>query len=204
MTDGDAPMRGHESPIRRILFESTLIVFSILLALAANEWVDARKQRALAEHALAAIRDEVTGNADRIRNGLPYHRSLESELRHEDSAGSVHRYADFVRGAPDWSGFKNPELDGTAWQSALTLGAVSNMAFDTVRALSRLYSLQAKFDQYNIASIPTFDFSDAAMTSTIRRMFVYVATMRTNEDTLLNRYAEALRLIGPAPAKRRR
>jgi hypothetical protein len=194
----DASVSGHESPIRRILFESALIVFSILLALAVNQWVDARKQRALTEHALTAIRDELTGNADRIRNGLPYHRSLEAELRHQDSVGVVHRYTDFVRGAPDWSGFKNPELDGTAWQSALTLGAVSNMAFDTVRALSRLYSLQAKFDQYNAASIPTFDFSDAAMQATIRRMLVYVATMRTNEDTLLNRYADALKLLGSA------
>jgi len=50
-------------------------------------------------------------------------------------------------------------------------------------------------------SIPTFDFSDAAMPSTIRRMLVYVATMRTNEDTLLNRYADALKLL-PARAKR--
>jgi hypothetical protein len=200
VTAGDASVPRHESPIRRIIVESALIVFSILLALAVNQWADSRKQHALADHALNAIRDEVTGNADQVRDRLPYHRSLEAELRRADSLGNVHRYADFVRGAPDWSGFKNPDLDGTAWQSALTLGAVSNMGFDTVRALSRLYSLQGRFDQYSIATIPTFDFSDAAMPSTIRRMLVYVATMRTNEDTLLNRYADALKMLGPIPS----
>lgn len=189
-----------ESPIRRIVVESALIVFSILLALAVNEWVDSRRQHTLTDRALAAIRDEIDGNAARVRERLSYHRSLETEVRREDSLGSVHRYSDFVRGAPDWSGFMNPDVDGTAWQSALTLGAASNMGFDTVRVLSRLYSLQAKFDQYNAAAIPTFDFSDAAMPSTIRRMHVYVVTIRTNEDTLLNRYTEALRLLSPNPS----
>jgi hypothetical protein len=44
----------YESPIRKLIFESALIVFSILLALAANQWNDARKQRALVNRALAA------------------------------------------------------------------------------------------------------------------------------------------------------
>lgn len=189
----------HESPIRRFTFESALIVFSILLALAVNQWADSRKQHALMTRAFTAIRDEVAGNADRVRERLPYHRSLEAELRRADSAGSVHRLSDLRRSAPDWSGFMNPELDGTAWQSAMTLGAASNMGFDTVRTLSRLYSLQTTFDEYNRASIPTFDFSDAAMSSTVRRMLVYVITMRTYEDTLLSRYTAALKLVGQPP-----
>jgi hypothetical protein len=76
----------YESPIRKLIFESALIVFSILLALAANQWNDARKQRALVNRALA---------------------------------------------------------------------------------------------------------------STVRRMWVYFVTVRTNEDTLLNRYDQALKLLGP-------
>lgn len=185
--------------MRRIVGESALIVFSILLALAVNQWSDSRKQRALTTRSLSAIRDEVAGNADRVRERLPYHRSLEGELHRLDSLGTVHRYADFRQGAPDWSGFMNPELDGTAWQSAVTLGAVSNMGFDTVRTLSRLYNLQTRFDQYNVSVIPTIDFSDAVMASTVRRMYVYVSTMRTNEDTLLNRFEGVLKLLGPQP-----
>jgi hypothetical protein len=190
-----------ESPIRRIIVESALIVFSILLALAVGQCADARKQNALTDRALHAIRDEIAGNAERVVAALPYHRTLEGETHRADSLGVVHSYADFKRGAPNWSGFRNPELDATAWQSAITMGVVPNIGFDTVRTLSRLYALQAKFDLYNTSGIPTFDFSDAAMPSTVRRMWVYVATMRTNEDTLVNRYREVLKLLG-APATR--
>jgi hypothetical protein len=35
------------------------------------------------------------------------------------------------------------------------------------------------------------------MPSTVRRIWVYFVTVRTNEDTLLNRYAEALKMLGP-------
>jgi hypothetical protein len=196
VTDAE-PHANPESPIRRFLFESALIVFSILLALAVNQWADSRKQHELTRRALSAIQTEIAGNADRIRERRPYHLSLESELKRADSTGAVHRYLDLKRAAPDWSGFENPELDETAWQSAMTLGVAPNLGFDTLQTLSRLYGLQARFDQYNSAAIPSFDFSDEAMHSTIRRMYVYVATMRTNEDTLLNRYATALGLFGP-------
>ena len=198
MTDDQAPTP-HESPIRRFLFESALIVFSILLALAVNQWADSRKQRQLTDRALTAIHSEIAQNADRIRERRPYHVSLESELKRADSTGNVHRYSDLKHAAPDWSGFENPELDATAWQSAMTLGVAPNLGFDTLQTLSRMYGLQARFDQYNSAAIPTFDFSDEAMHSTIRRMYVYVVTMRTNEDTLLNRYTAALKLLGPQP-----
>jgi type II secretory pathway pseudopilin PulG len=198
VTDGQPPTH-HESPIRRFLFESALIVFSILLALAVNQWADSRKQRQLTDRALTAIHAEILANSDRIRERRPYHLSLESELKLADSIRNVHRYSDLKHAAPDWSGFENPELDETAWQSAMTLGVAPNLGFDTLQTLSRLYGLQVRFDQYNSAAIPTFDFSDEAMHSTIRRMYVYVATMRTNEDTLLNRYTAALKLLGPPP-----
>ena len=185
-----------ESPIRKILIESALIVFSILLALAVNEWVDARKQAALTDRALHAIRDEISGNAQRIRDVRAYHKTLATESNRADTLHLVHAYADFQRAVPSWRGFHNPELDATAWQSALTLGVVPNIGFDTIRTLSRLYLLQSKFDQYAETSLPSFDFSDPAMPSTVRRVWVFVQTMGVNEDTLLTRYDDALRLIG--------
>ena len=185
-----------ESPIRKILIESALIVFSILLALAVNEWADSRKQAALTERAVHAIREEIAGNAQRISAVRAYHQTLIDASKRADTLHLIHSYEDFKRAAPSWSGFRNPELDATAWQSAITLGVVPNIGFDTVRTLSRLYLLQTKFDQYAETSLPTFDFADAAMPNTIRRMWVFVQTMATLEDTLLNRYKDAERLIG--------
>jgi len=185
----------HESPIRRILVESALIVFSILLALGVNQWVDARKQSQLTARVLRSVRDEITANRTRVQEWLPYHRAMELASHRADSLRAVHSYADFKSAAPQWSGFKNPELDGTAWQTAVSLGVVNNMGFDTVRVLSSLYTMQAKYDQYWGGTIQSFDFADATMANTVRRMWVYFATIRTNEDSLVNRYTEALRLF---------
>jgi hypothetical protein len=201
MTEPSAPAGKHESPIRRILVESALIVFSILLAFAANQWNDARKQQALVERSLRSVRDEIAGNAKRVQERLPYHRSLERETFLADSSKRVRSFADLKLAAPDWSGFNNPELDGTAWQTAITLGAVTGMGFDTVRTLSRLYAMQGKVDQFASGSISSFDFADQAMPATVRRMWVYFFTSRVLEDTLLNRYAGALKLIGAPDTK---
>jgi hypothetical protein len=113
-----------------------------------------------------------------------------------DSLKRVRTYRDFVNFVPAWSGFNNPQYDATAWQSALTLGAAGNMGFDTVRTLSRLYTLQAKIDAY-ASDIGSFEFADATMPVTVRRMWVYFATVTTEEDTILNRYEKALTLLGP-------
>jgi hypothetical protein len=201
MTEPPAPVSKHESPILRILVESGLIVFSILLAFAANQWNDARKQRMLVERSLRSVREEISGNAKRVEERLPYHRTLEAATFRADSSKRVHSYADFKLAAPDWSGFQNPELDGTAWQTAITLGAVSGMGFDTVKALSRLYAYQTKVDQYTAESISSFDFSDQVMAGTVRRMWVYFFSTRVQEDTLVNRYREALKLLGQPLAK---
>ena len=99
---------------------------------------------------------------------------------------------------PDWSGFQYPELDATAWQTAITLGAVTGMGFDTVATLSRLYAFQSKVDQYASGSLSSFDFADQAMAGTVRRMWVYFYSIRVNEDTLLNRSTDALKLLGAA------
>ncbi|MEP6491516.1 MAG: hypothetical protein ABJF01_02480 [bacterium] len=190
----------HESPVRRIFVESALIVFSILLALAANQWNDSRKQHALAGRALTAVREEIASNIRNIGLKRPYHGTMWIATKRADSLRLVHSLANFYAVAPAWSGFMNPEYDGTAWQSALSLGAVGSMGFDTVRTLSRLYALQGKIDAY-ASNIESFDFADAAMASTVRRMYVYFATVATNEDTLVNRYTQALKLLDPPKEK---
>jgi len=90
MADEEKPTPHAESPIRKILIESALIVFSILLALAANAWSDANKQRVLADRALQGVRDEIEGNAQRIRDALPYLRTMEGQVFRADSLKRVH------------------------------------------------------------------------------------------------------------------
>ncbi len=178
-------------------------MFSILLALAVNSYVDARKEHTLTERALRGVRDELTMNLRAIQGVRAYHDTLALETQAADAAHQSTSFVLFRAHVPSWRGLHNPPLDATAWQSAITLGTVANMGYDTVRALSAAYEYQTKLDQYIASSIPTFDFSDAAMTSTARRIYVFMETTGNIEDSVEVRYTKALKLLDTASSPKR-
>ncbi len=182
--------------------QSAMIVLSVLLALAASSWADARKQQRLADQALQSFAQEIRANRARVARLLPYHDSLTVAALRADSLRSVHSYADWQHAYPGWSGFAPPDLTTAAWQSALATGALTNIRYDRVAALSNVYTIQNKLDSFNTSYIPLFDFSDAAMPSTVRRMHAYSATVLSFERTLISSYDETLDLIGSATASR--
>ena len=175
--------------------QSVMIVFSVLLALAASSWADARKQQRLGDQALLSFAHEIRANRARVAKLLPYHDSLDVAASRADSAGSVRNYADWRRAFPGWSGFEPPDLTTAAWQGALASGALSNIRYDRVASLSGVYTVQNKLDAFNASYIPLFDFSDAAMPSTVRRMHAYGATVVSFERTLVSSYDATLKLI---------
>lgn len=157
--------------------ESLMIVVSVLLALAANSWADARKEHKLVVQARASFVAEVQANRTRVVDALPYHRALTEAVLRIDSMGGVTSYAAWRRRVPIWSGFAPPDIEATAWQSALATGALSRLPYTEVSSLSGVYTLQGRLDAYNAASLPLFDFSDIAMTGTVRRMHAYMQTV---------------------------
>ena len=179
-----------------------MIVLSVLLALAASRWVDNRKQKQLAAQALASFDQELRANQRRVLEVYPYHQALAAAARRLDSLGATHSYADWKRQVSFWSGFRPPDVTTTAWQTALTTGALANLPYRQVGALSDAYTLQAKLDAFTGAYIPLFDFSDAAMPATVRRMNAYMQTVISFETTLLREYADGLRTL-PAEARTR-
>src|SRR5215217_9205535 len=60
----------------RALFESALIVFSVFLGLALNEWADQRRQAAHARVALTAIVAEVQANRGSLVGASEFHRQI--------------------------------------------------------------------------------------------------------------------------------
>lgn len=169
-----------------------MIVLSVLLALAASRWADGRKQQQLATQAVATFAQEFRANRQRVRDVYTYHQALTAAARRLDSLGSIHSYADWKRQVPIWSGFRPPDLTSTAWQSALTTGALGGLPYRQVGVLSDAYTLQSKLDAFNSSYIPLFDFSDAAMPATVRRMSVYMQTVVSFESALLREYADGL------------
>ncbi len=182
--------------------QSAMIVLSVLLALAASSWADARKQQRLGDQALLTFAQEMRANRARVTALLPYHDSLDVAAHRADSTRSVQSYADWKRAFPGWSGFAPPDLTTAAWQTALATGALANIRYDRVGALANVYTIQGKLDSFNASYIPLFDFSDASMPSTVRRMRAYSATVLSFERALVSRYDDALKLIDAPAASR--
>jgi hypothetical protein len=175
-----------------LALESAMIVFSVLLALAASSWADTRREHALVAQARGSFALEIRANRARIAKVLPYHRALTSAVLSADSAGGVTSYAEWQRRVPIWSGFSPAELAPTAWQSAIATGALAHMRYSDVAALSTVYTLQGRFDSFNTSYLPLFDFSDPAMSGTVRRMHAYMQTVLSYENALMAGYDSAL------------
>ena len=186
-----------------ILIESGLIVFSILVALAVNQYASSRADAARAQRALATIVVELRTNRDRLVALRPYQLRVTGEAQSADSSGRTATFAMWRAAVPSFKGFHTPELDATAWQSTLTTGVAAHIGLDTIAVLSRVYNYQAKLDGYYASAIPGFDFSDASMRATARKAYIFLATVVTNQDSLVAQYAAALRILGSRDARNR-
>jgi hypothetical protein len=153
-----------KKPPSELALESGMIVLSVLLALAASSWVDARREHALVAQARTSFVLEIRANRSRLAKVLPYHQALTEAVLAADSARGMPSYAEWRRRVPIWSGFAPPDVAATAWQSAIATGALARMSYPDVAAVSTVYTLQGKLDAFNTAYLPLFDFSDPAMT----------------------------------------
>lgn len=185
-----------------LALESVMIIFSVLLALAASSWAESRREHTLADQARASFVQEIRANRDRVAQALPYHRALTAAVLRVDSAGGVSSYAEWQRRVPIWSGFAPPDLVTTAWQSALATGALTQLPYRDVSALSNAYTLQGKLDAFIASYLPLFDFSDPAMAGTVRRMHAYMQTVMSYETALLRDYDSTLVHLGAAGSAR--
>ena len=116
------------------------VQLSVLLALAASSWTDARRERALVAQARGSFAAEVRENRARIEKVMPYHRQLTAAIMTADSVGGVTSYAEWRRRAPFWSGFATPDVAATAWQTAIATGALAHMSYKDVAAVSNALS----------------------------------------------------------------
>jgi hypothetical protein len=175
-----------------LALDSGMIILSVLLALAASSWTDARRERSLVAQARTSFATEIRENRARLTKALPYHRALTDGIVTADSVGGVTSYAEWRKRVPFWSGFAPPDFAATAWQTAIATGALAHMSYKDVAAASNAYTLQGKLDSFNASYLPLFDFSDPAMPGTVRRMRAYMQTVLSFETAMAADYDSAL------------
>ena len=131
VADGPRPVR-RPPWLGRVLVESVLIVFSVLVALAVDEWRDERALRSRSREAIAAITAEINANKIAAQNAKDTHQRI-----HDDLA-ALPPDADYKAGL-----FQPARLLQTAWVTARDTGSLAPLPLEAVLELSRLYERQA-------------------------------------------------------------
>ncbi|HSR41107.1 MAG TPA: hypothetical protein VLL48_03020 [Longimicrobiales bacterium] len=181
--------------------ESVLIISSILLALAVDEWRENEQHRELANQALLSFAREMRQNQARIEDAAPYHRGLRqviARLAYDARGTSATDLQSVVEG------LEPTVLLNTAWETAVATGALNYMGYETVSALSLTYSLQERFEEFSRTRLPRLNpltGSDAELQVAIRQALNYVQELSQREQELIGIYQQALHLIADrAPA----
>lgn len=128
--------------LARVLVESTLIIFSVLFALALDQWLQDRERTAAAQAALVSIRSELEANIRNVERARDHHRVMRDSLV---------RYAGLNEPLPPriyLGGIFNPaQTYAVAWESARETGVLGVLPYEFVLELSRVHAEQARYRQ---------------------------------------------------------
>ncbi len=132
--------------ISRVLVESVLVVGSILLALALDEWNEDQDYQDLATLSLINFEREIQQNRLRLEDITLFHVGLRDVLANMDASGGAVP-ATTVRSMME--GFQPAILVNTAWATAVATGALGYMDYDVVSGLSLTYNMQERLVTLN-------------------------------------------------------
>lgn len=128
----------------QVMFESMLIVVSILVALGLDEWRSDRQDAENIEHALSNFISEIQQNRARVEDAAPFNQGLHHVLSRRQEVRAIESVATFINIIDSYSPVV---LQATAWETALATGALARMDYNLVSALSLTYSLQNRYQQ---------------------------------------------------------
>lgn len=180
----------------RTLFESALIVISILLALAVAELQQDRELERLVARSLASFEYEISQNRNRIDDIYPFHLGLHSvltELEAKEGSGSAEEFRNIL------DSFQSAVLLTSAWETALATGALTHMDYEIVSALSLTYGIQNRFQELHNSGLRELlsvaNLSNENMAATTYAAVRYMGDVTRAENELRVVYQQALELI---------
>jgi len=137
--------RVRENGRSRFLFESILIVLSVLLGFALTAWGERRTEKRVAETALENFRAEIESNLEQLERVQPKHAQFAQRLVQAadevalDPAETAFQV--FVRLMPE-GGIDTPPLREAAWETAMSTGALRLLDYEIAASLSETYFIQ--------------------------------------------------------------
>lgn len=130
--------------------EAVLIVFSVLLALALDEWRQGIADRRRVARVQETIRDELARNREQVAGRLSYHEAMQKATASFLEQNVVENKAGYLslKRRPRWEelgikrGIGAGSLGRTGWELALLSGALEHMGYEMMTALSGAYAQQ--------------------------------------------------------------
>jgi hypothetical protein len=188
----------------RLLVESLLIVVSVLVALAVNNWRDGRERATRAAEARTAFTREIAANRELLASDLilGHHRQLQKIYGPAMAAGGADPGTLFE------TGLHPAALRDPAWRSFSTGTIFADFAADDVLLLSDIYHEQAELDRRNgdfltALTVPRADRDTPAyQRDSARAIAMFLNDLVPAEERLLKSYDQALKQLRDNMSKR--
>ena len=169
----------------RLLVEAVLVVGSVLLALALDDWREQRNNAELVRQTLANVQREIEENRAEIEEVLPYHRALLDSLRGPTPPNRITARSAFIQ--------------NSAWEAAQAVGAVPYMDVAVVAAVSRTQETQRQYQSAvetitEVGLLGTFGAGGEgfSLDRIPRGLALIVKNLTVLEERLLAHYEDAL------------
>jgi hypothetical protein len=128
--------------LARVVVESALIVASILVALALDEWREDREDEEMIQRALGSFLSEIERNRVKVEEAAPFNQGLRLVLARRYRNRDIDTVDEFVNTVGSYDPLR---LQATAWETALATGSLAKMDYELVSALSMAYILQDRY-----------------------------------------------------------
>lgn len=180
----------------QVMFESALIVVSILVALGLDEWRQKREDAELVQNSLSTFLIEIQQNSIRIEDAAPFDQGLRQVLQGHYRKNDIESVDQFVSMVESYS---PAALHSTAWETALATGSLAKMEYTVVTALSLTYSLQNRYQLITQTGMNDLtspqNLSEDKLKLALYNSIRYLDTITRLETELAITYSEAASVI---------
>jgi hypothetical protein len=197
----------------RAVFESLLIVFSVILALAATEWVEQRRTEARVQEMRGYLIREIRANRAVLADPLylPHHDRLKSAFGRATGAPGRRMSRAEAEPAIDalfGGGLHQPSLQDAVWSSVSSGDLMEHLPPEEMFMLARVYRAQATMSLMNQQGMENamglLDIlaDEGTVGRQMMRMTLYLEDLTSYERSMIALYDQALAQLGATPTPR--
>lgn len=181
----------------RTIVESALIVISILLALALDEWQEDIEIQQLIDRSIVNFQNELNQNKSRIDDIGVYHMGVLQVLQRRTFAPDGEPLKEF---RSIMEALQPIVLTSSAWETAVATGALGRMDYELVSALTLTYNTQLRFDDDYRSMLRSLlspiNLNEENLRNTTYNAERFVTDVTSAESELSVYYAQTLELLG--------